>query len=79
VSENYSDLQFHDLIESNQKLVTSVESLVRAIHGAPEEGNIGMLPRLQKIEKDHNIFRWAIPLAIFTGGTAGGILSKFLG
>ena len=67
----YSFDDFAALIDSNQKLVTSVESLVRAIHGAPQEGNLGMLGRLEKVERDHLRFRWLVPFAL-AGGTATG-------
>ena len=67
----YSQADFGALIDSNQRLVSSVESLVRANHGAPTEGNLGMLGRLEKVEKDHLRFRWLIPFAL-AGGTATG-------
>ncbi len=75
----HSDTQFDDLMKSNQRLVASVESLVRAIHGAPDEGNPGMLPRLQKIEKDHMKFRWSIPFALVGGTSFATVLTRWLG
>lgn len=76
----------HELEEVVERLGSTVERLAdvvermdRAILGAPDEGNIGILPRLTSLEKRVERLWWAFPFLV-TGGTAlGQVVAKWIG
>jgi hypothetical protein len=64
-----------DTVES---LASVVGRLERAIAGAPEEGNHGIIPRLITLEKRVERLWWMFPFLI-TGGTAlGQVVARWL-
>jgi hypothetical protein len=34
---------------------------------------------MRRIEKQHDVFRWSVPFALFGGSGTGALIAKFLG
>lgn len=53
-----------------ERFVTAVESLERAVVGAPKEGNAGLLDRVHRLER----FQWLVITAVFAGSVVGQLI-----
>lgn len=57
--------------EQVERFVTAVESLERAVVGAPKEGNAGLLDRVRNLERR----QWLFIAAVFIGSGAGPLVA----
>lgn len=53
-----------------ERFITAVESLERAVVGAPKEGNVGLVSRVRRLEK----FQWLVITAVFAGSVVGQLI-----
>ena len=60
-------------------MAADLRSVRRAIVGVPEEGNLGILLRMNKTEKRVAAMLWAIPIWVSIGTAGGTLFSKWIG
>jgi hypothetical protein len=61
--------------EQVERFVTAVESLNRAVVGAPKEGNPGLLTRVTNLERR----QWLFIAAVFLGSGATSLVPGLIG
>ncbi len=61
------------------RMEDAAERFERALVGAPDEGNKGVIPRLRSVEKKVTSLMFLSPLLIAGGAAGGSLLGAFLG
>lgn len=72
--------RFIDMIEKHLDPISAdVRSVLRTLRGEPEEGNPGMLRRLEKVEVRVALLVWSIPIWVTVGTGLGQVLISWWG
>ena len=61
------------------RMEDAAERFERALVGAPEEGNKGVIPRLEAVEKKVLGLMFLSPVLIAGGAAGGSLLGAFIG
>lgn len=68
------------LVEENLKEIKrELHIVMRAVVGAPLEGNPGLIQRMDKMERRTSILIWLSPVWIATGTSVGTLLARWWG
>jgi hypothetical protein len=67
------------LEDAADRLEAAARRFERALAGAPEEGNKGVIPRLDTVERKVTALWFLSPLLVAGGAAIGQLLSGFLG
>lgn len=65
--------------DATERLEVAVDRLERALIGASEEGNKGIIVRVDKLEKQMLVLFFSFPLLVAGGAAIGTIISGFIG
>lgn len=61
------------------RMEDAAERFERALVGAPEEGNKGVIPRLETVEKKVTALMFLSPILIAGGAAGGSLLGSLFG
>jgi hypothetical protein len=60
-------------------ILAAVRSIRRTLRGEPEEGNLGLLHRLEIVERRVAVLLWTIPIGVTLGTGLGQLLVNWWG
>lgn len=71
--------QYGHILERLDQQDHILESVVRAVKGEPQEGNLGLVPRMDKAEHRIDRLYFLLPVSVAIGTGAGQFVARWLG